>query len=77
MPGLSNENTNGLLPQYSPKGTDPSKLSARDLDGTQRSLNGRPGETRIYETIRETCRASRAHPFEPDVPVLIGSFTPP
>jgi IS30 family transposase len=41
----SNENTNGLLRQYMPKGTDLSKLSAKDLTVIQRSLNNRPRET--------------------------------
>ncbi len=46
MPGLSSENTNGLL--RLPTGTDLSELSAHDLAGTQRSLNGRPRETLGY-----------------------------
>ena len=41
----SNENTNGLLRQYMPKGTDLSELSAKDLAAIQRSLNNRPRET--------------------------------
>jgi IS30 family transposase len=49
----SNENTNGLLRQYLPKGTDLSKHSAADLERIQTSLNNRPRKTLGYLTPSE------------------------
>jgi IS30 family transposase len=49
----SNENTNGLLRQYMPKGTDLSIYSAEDLVRIQRSLNGRPRKTLGFMTPSE------------------------
>ena len=56
----TNENTNGLLRQYFPKGIDLSAVSQAKLNAVARQLNERPRKTLGYETPAERYRQSVA-----------------
>ena len=63
----SNENTNGLLRQYFPKGTDLSAHSAEHLAAVAAELNGRPRKTLGFITPAEAMQRLLSDPEKPVV----------
>jgi transposase, IS30 family len=63
----SNENTNGLLRQYFPKGTELQRHSQEHLAAVAAELNGRPRKTLGWATPAEAMTRLLSHPEQPIV----------
>lgn len=61
----SNENTNGLLRQYFPKGADLSQFAPDYLDHVARKLNNRPRKRLNFRTPAEALDKLLSEPFNP------------
>ena len=64
----TNENTNGLLRQYLPKGTDLSGYTQRELNAIAQRLNTRPRKCLNFATPLEVFTQLRHHS-----PVALGT----
>jgi IS30 family transposase len=53
----TNENTNGLIRQFFPKGTDFNKVSVREIRWAEKLLNGRPRKTLDFQKPEEVIGA--------------------
>jgi IS30 family transposase len=63
------ENTNGLIRQYLPKGTDLSVFSQAELDGIADSLNSRPRTAHNWRTPLEVFAQTLASSHKPSTSV--------
>ena len=63
----SNENTNGLLRQYFPKGTDLSRHTSKELDAVAYAMNKRPRKTLGWKTPAEVLDQFLARQYDDSV----------
>ncbi|MFG2639131.1 IS30 family transposase, partial [Streptomyces sp. NPDC048362] len=63
----TNDNTNGLLRQYFPKGTDLSRWSAEDLEAVALAINNRPRKILGWKTPAEVFEEQLRSLLQPGV----------